>query len=51
MSRIGEVENRIVLIGNDSLEIQIDPNGLLQNRMSVDGQIVLISQSLSLIHI
>ena len=45
MSRIGEVENRIVLIGNDSLEIQIDPNGLLQNRMSVDGQIVLISQS------
>ena len=45
MSRIGEVENRIVLTGNDSLEVQIDPNGLLQNRMSVDGQVVLISQS------
>ena len=45
MSRIGEVENRIVLTGNDTLEVQINPNGLLQNRMTVDGHIVLISQS------
>ena len=45
MSRIGEVDNRVDLSGNDSIEIQIDPNGLLQDRMSVNGEIVLISQS------
>ena len=45
MSRIGEVDNRIDLSGNDSIEIQIEPNGLLQDRMSVNGEIVLISQS------
>ncbi|MDG1555257.1 MAG: hypothetical protein P8R00_03325, partial [Candidatus Poseidoniaceae archaeon] len=45
MSRIGEVDNRVDLGGNDSIEIQIDPNGLLQDRMSVNGEIVLISQS------
>ena len=45
MSRIGEVDNRVDLSGNDSIEIQIEPNGLLQDRMSVNGEIVLISQS------
>ncbi|MBT6527731.1 MAG: hypothetical protein HOM04_04370 [Euryarchaeota archaeon] len=45
MSRIGEVDNRIDISGNDSIEIQIEPNGLLQDRMSVNGEIVLISQS------
>ena len=45
MSRIGEVDNRVDLRGNDSIEILIEPNGLLQDRMSVHGEIVLISQS------
>lgn len=45
MSRIGDIDSRVTLSGNDSIEIRIEPNGLLQDRMSVDGELVLISQS------
>jgi len=44
-SRIGSPPSQVNLVGNDSIEIEITPNGLLQDRMSVDGELVLISQS------
>ncbi len=34
-----------MLDGDDKAIIEIDPNGLLEDRMSVDGELILISQS------
>ena len=45
ISRIGTVSNQILLDGDDKAIIEIDPNGLLEDRMSVDGELILISQS------
>tara|TARA_Y100000766_G_scaffold283863_1_gene300691 strand:+ start:18218 stop:20323 length:2106 start_codon:yes stop_codon:yes gene_type:complete len=45
MSRIGSVSNQILLDGTDKAVIEIEPNGLLADRMSVDGELILISQS------
>ena len=45
ISRIGTTEPRIVLTGDDNLVIEINPNGLLQDRMSVKGELVLVSQT------
>ena len=42
MSRVGTVEDRIILDGNDELRITIEPNGLLQEGMKVRGELVLI---------
>tara|TARA_B110000459_G_C16623511_1_gene503346 strand:- start:1093 stop:3207 length:2115 start_codon:yes stop_codon:yes gene_type:complete len=42
MARVGTVEDRIILDGNDELRITIDPNGLLQEGMKVRGELVLI---------
>jgi len=45
LSRIGTVSNQISLDGNDKATLEIEPNGLLENRMSVKGELILISQS------
>ena len=45
LSRIGTVSNQITLGGNDRTTLEIEPNGLLEDRMSVKGQLILISQS------
>lgn len=45
LSRIGTVSNQITLDGNDKASLEIEPNGLLQDRMSVKGELILISQS------
>ena len=45
MSRIGTVSNQITLDGSDKAFVEINPNGLLEDRMSVDGELILISQS------
>ena len=45
ISRIGTVSNQIILEGNDEIAMQIEPNGLLEDRMSVKGELILISQS------
>ncbi len=45
MSRIGTVSNQISLDGSDKAFIEIEPNGLLENRMSVNGELILISQT------
>ena len=45
ISRIGTISNQITLDGDDSAVIKIEPNGLLEDRMSVDGELILISQS------
>ena len=45
LSRIGTVSNQISLDGNDKAILEIEPNGLLENRMSVKGELILISQS------
>ena len=42
MSRVGTVENRFVLDGDDDLEIAIEPNGLLVDGMKVKGDLILI---------
>ena len=45
LSRIGTVSNQITLDGNDVASLEIDPNDLLQDRMTVKGELILISQS------
>lgn len=45
LSRIGTVSNQIILDGNDKAFLDIEPNGLLEDRMSVKGELILISQS------
>lgn len=45
MARIGSVSNQIVLDGSDEIIFEIEPNGLLEDRMSVKGELILISQS------
>ena len=45
MSRVATIENRAVLNGNDFLEIQIAPNGLLLDGMKVRGELVLIDNN------
>lgn len=42
MSRVGTIENRFVLDGDDNLEIAIEPNGLLVDGMKVKGDLILI---------
>ena len=42
MSRVGTVENRFILDGDDELEIAINPNGLLLDGMKVKGDLILI---------
>lgn len=45
MSRVATIENRAVLNGNDFIEIQIAPNGLLLDGMKVRGELVLIDNN------
>jgi len=45
MSRIGTVSNQISLNGSDNAVLEIQPNGLLEDRMSIKGELILISQS------
>jgi len=45
LSRIGTVSNQITLNGEDRATLEIQPNGLLEDRMSVKGELILISQS------
>jgi hypothetical protein len=45
MSRVATIENRAVLNGNDLFEIQIEPNGLLLDGMTVRGELVLIDNN------
>ena len=45
MSRVATIENRSVLNGNDFIEIQIVPNGLLLDGMKVRGELVLIDNN------
>lgn len=45
MSRVATIENRAVLNGNDFFEIQIEPNGLLLDGMTVRGELVLIDNN------
>jgi len=45
MSRIGTVSNQITLDGNDKVLLEIEPNGLLEDRMSVKGELIFISQN------
>lgn len=42
MSRVGTIENRFILDGDDELEIAINPNGLLLDGMKVKGDLILI---------
>ena len=45
MSRVATIENRAVLNGNDFIEVQIVPNGLLLDGMKVRGELVLIDNN------
>ncbi len=45
ISRIGTVSNQILLDGSDKALIEIQPNGLLEDRMSIKGELILLSQS------
>jgi len=45
LSRIGSISNQLTLDGNDIITLQIEPNGLLEDRMAVKGELILISQS------
>tara|TARA_B110000444_G_scaffold60463_1_gene56389 strand:+ start:18382 stop:20457 length:2076 start_codon:yes stop_codon:yes gene_type:complete len=45
IARIATVSNQLVLDGTDKAILEINPNGLLEDRMSVKGELVLISQS------
>ena len=45
MSRIATPPTQVTLNGDDEIPIEITPNGLLQDRMSVNGEFVLLSQS------
>ena len=42
MSRVATVEERITLQGEDSVVLNIEPNGLLEQGMRVHGELVLI---------
>lgn len=44
LNRIGTVSTQTTLSGDDVIRIDIQPQGLLQERMSVDGELVLQSQ-------
>ncbi len=44
MNRIGTAPEQISLVGDDTVRIHIDPQGLLQDRMSVEGELVLLTQ-------
>lgn len=42
MSRVGTIENRVVLEGSDFVTIEIEPNDLLLDGMKVRGQLIFI---------
>ena len=42
MSRVATIEDRITLQGEDSVVLNINPNGLLEQGMRVHGELVLI---------
>ena len=42
MSRVGVIEDRIILNGDDDIRITIEPNGLLEEGMKVRGELILI---------